>query len=145
MVLVDAFLETSSVLQRASIAGAVGLGAGPLFFLTKSSRIPMWRTSLIGASAFASISFPFLCMERLSYHAITCANFKTEVSAQQQRDTRKNTLYTSHTVGTILGAGLLRASMKGNGPFRVPVVPFKVLLAMLCKAHIETLLLDQRL
>jgi hypothetical protein len=136
-----AFSEMSYVLQRASIAGAVGLAAGPLFFLKKAKRPPMWRTPMLGASALASISLPFLCIERLCYHAITRnVNTTSLASAQQQFDTRQNALYASHALGTILGAGMLHVSKKSKGPFRVPI---PLLASMLCKAHIEAVLLDR--
>jgi hypothetical protein len=136
-----AFSEMTYVLQRASIAGAFGLGAGPLFFLKRAKRPPMWRTPMLGASALASISLPFLCIERLSYHALTRnVNTTSLASAQQHVDTRRNALYASHALGTVLGAGMLHVSKKAKGPFRLPI---PLLAAMLFKAHIEAVLLDR--
>ena len=107
---------------------------------------------MLGASALASLSLPFLCMERLSYYAITTSTPVTRTavtSVQQQNDTKRKALYASHAMGTVLGAGLVRASVSAGvirapkyakGPLRIPV---NVLFFMLCKAHVEGVLLDQ--
>ena len=125
------FAEISHVLSRASIAGAFGLGAGPMFFRKRKSP-PMWRTAMLGSSALASCSVPFLCMERLAYHSLISSVSSTSI------DTSRYVLYVSHTLGTILGAGVLHVARKTKGRF---VVPFQVLGPMLCKAQIETILL----
>ena len=149
--LTDAFAETSYVLQRTSLAGAFGLGLGPLLLSSRRTVLPMWRVSMLGASALASLSLPFLVMERLSYYAITTSTpvTRTVTSVQQQNDTKRKALYASHAMGTVLGAGLVRASVSAGvirapkyakGPFRIPV---NVLFFMLCKAHVEGVLLDQ--
>jgi len=106
---------------------------------------------MLGASALASLSLPFICMERLSYYAITTSTpvIRTVTSVQQKNDTKRKALYASHAMGTVLGAGLVRASVSAGvirapkyakGPFRIPV---NVLFFMLCKAHVEGVLLDQ--
>jgi hypothetical protein len=151
MALTDAFAETSYVLQRTSLAGAFGLGLGPLL-LSRRTVLPMWRVSMLGASALASLSLPFICMERLSYYAITTSTpvIRTVTSVQQKNDTKRKALYASHAMGTVLGAGLVRASVSAGvirapkyakGPLRIPV---NVLFFMLCKAHVEGVLLDQQ-
>ena len=129
-----AFAETTHVLQRAGVAGMFGLGAGPLFLRrSRPKRPPTWRMSMLGSSALVSVSVPFLCMERLSYHSIM-----STVDLTSQPDMVRYALYASHTLGTVLGAGILHVVRKSRGRFHVPI---QVLAPMLCKAQLETILL----
>jgi hypothetical protein len=127
-----AITEMSHVLQRAGIAGFLGLGAGPLLL---SRPTPSWRIALLGSSALASCSLPFLVLERLTFHSILNATnaFKGERT--------RYALYISHTMGAVLGAGIMHTIRRSRG--RV-VVPMQVLVAMLGKAQIEWALMKDR-
>lgn len=141
-----AFAETTHVLHRVGIAGAFGLGAGPLFLGSRkrraptaqpstsapSLRMPTWRMSLLGSAAAASAALPFLCAERLCFRAMT-----TGVDLRL-RDRMRYALYASHALGTVLGAAALHVARRTRGRVHVPV---QVFVPMLCKAHLEASLL----
>lgn len=127
--------EASHVLTRVSVAGVFGIGAGPIFFYKLKSPLPTWRAAKVGASALASCSLPFLCMERLAYHSIINS---VSVSSGNENNSRRNELYASHALGTVLGAGLLHVLKRSKGRF---MVPLQVLGPMLCKAQLEAVFL----
>ena len=147
-----AFAETTHILQRVSIAGMVGLGAGPLVIgkskkmikkknaLVVRPRPPAWRMSILGSVGVASASLPFLCMERLAFYSIVGSS--PSDNNNKSAESIRYALYASHALGTILGAGVLRGVHQAVKKTRQPNhFPIRVMAVMLCKAHVETILL----